>query len=85
MVHTSARAGTLAESGAVEKTGTEEKPKRYDYQRDINYVPNSWVCEGCPEFDDINGCWAGFERWTDCDMPDPWDLFDDLPDEQGRW
>ena len=40
-----------------------------DYQRDIEKVrPNHWVCEGCPDWDDINGCWRDFEDWCECDF-----------------
>lgn len=40
-----------------------------DSQRDIyKYRPNRWVCEYCPDWDDINGCWRSFEDWRDCDF-----------------
>jgi hypothetical protein len=31
--------------------------------------PNHWVCGDCPEWDDVNGCWANYYNWLEC----PWD------------
>lgn len=30
-------------------------------------APNPYTCEGCPDWDDINGCWAGYMKYYDCD------------------
>lgn len=35
--------------------------------------PNSWDCEGCPSWDDVNGCWENREEycgWSDEDQED---------------
>jgi hypothetical protein len=29
--------------------------------------PNSYQCEGCPDWDDVNGCWADVEDVDSCD------------------
>lgn len=54
-------------------------------------APNPYCCEGCPDWDDINGCWAGVEDYRDCPRIDPDaccyidpDL-GELPDDEGRW
>lgn len=26
-------------------------------------VPNAEWCEGCPDWDDVNGCWRDFEEY----------------------
>lgn len=28
--------------------------------------PNSSQCEGCPDWDDVNGCWANVKNVDDC-------------------
>jgi hypothetical protein len=28
--------------------------------------PNSYQCEGCPEWDDLNGCWDGIKNVDRC-------------------
>ena len=25
--------------------------------------PNGYVCEGCPSWDDVNGCWEGHDEY----------------------
>lgn len=25
--------------------------------------PNDYDCEGCPDWDDVNGCWANCSEW----------------------
>lgn len=29
--------------------------------------PNPDCCEGCPSWDDINGCWQNVRKYWDCD------------------
>ncbi len=29
--------------------------------------PNSTQCEGCPSWDDVNGCWADVDDVDSCD------------------
>lgn len=31
-----------------------------------NTYPSSSSCEGCPQWDDINGCWNGKTDVTEC-------------------
>jgi hypothetical protein len=30
--------------------------------------PNSSQCEGCPEWDDVNGCWDNVKDVDDCPL-----------------
>jgi hypothetical protein len=41
-----------------------------DYQKPISSRPNHYVCgwEGCPAWDNINGCGKSFDSYLNCDF-----------------
>jgi hypothetical protein len=46
------------------------------------YRPNSFSCEGCPEWDDVNGCWSDQVDIRECRFMDETLTYnDDLYDE----
>lgn len=54
--------------------------------------PDHWKCEGCPQWDDINGCWANCVSIDECVLMgeeshyvDPDWQDEDLEEWEGDW
>lgn len=41
----------------------EEKLKETIDEEDEKIIPNGYVCGECPEWDDVNGCWADYTEY----------------------
>jgi len=55
-------------------------------QRDFfKYCPNSFVCQGCPEWDDVNGCWELIDDWRYCGFINEFGVYDEGAPYEDEW
>lgn len=47
--------------------------------------PSCWNCEGCPSWDDINGCWRSHSSIALCGELGEDGLYDSIEDDAVEW